>query len=345
LSRKVIFTTPDLPTFVQQDIELLKENLIVVVDVFPWNQKWLYPYLFFRQFLRIIYHIGNSDALLCSFGGYWCVLPTILGWFFRKPVYIILNGTDCCAANNINYGVLRKPMAKWACKFSYANASRLLPISQSLMYFDDAYATEKVGPQGVKFHLPKISTPFDIIPYGIDIDFWNYEVAENRSTQFITVIHQAQFERRDGKMLFEIFERNSSWELIVVGSIPQGVFVPKNVQVIPWMSTSELRDTFTSSSFYIQLSLFEGFGCALTEAMACGCVPIGTAVNAVPQIIGKTGIVLNKRDSSLMEQAIQKLLKEGVSNEERQRARDRIVSNYSLDRRRKSILSLLNGND
>lgn len=324
---------------------MLRAHFSVKVDMLPWTKKWLYPLLLFIQFFKLFFSASSTNAFVCSFGGYWCIVPIILGKLFSKPVYIILHGTDCCAAPKIGYGVLRKPLLKAICQFCYQNATGLIPVSDSLIISSDSYSHNFIGNQGVKTHFPDLQTQFKTIPNGIDTDFWNFDSSKTRNNQFVTVLAEGQFLRRDGELLLNLFRNNQNLKLVVVGTVPKGISVPKHVTVVDWTTTKDLRKHFQQSSYYIQLSLYEGFGCAMAEAMACGCIPIGTNVNAIPEIIGDTGLILNERNESRIAQSLAKLSSAKISTEQRLAARNRIISNYSLDLREQQLVRLIEGNE
>ena len=65
--------------------------------------------------------------------------------------------------------------------------------------------------------------------------------------------------------------------------------------------------------YYLQLSVMEGFPNALGEAMACGCVPIGSNVSGIPELIGDTGIVITKKNVVYLERSIQLLMEQDFS--------------------------------
>jgi glycosyltransferase involved in cell wall biosynthesis len=107
------------------------------------------------------------------------------------------------------------------------------------------------------------------------------------------------------------------------------------------MKPTELLDLYNSHQFYLQLSTSEGFPNALGEAMTCGCIPIGSAVGAIPEIIGDSGIVLAKKELNLLENQIFKLLNQNLaafSNE----AYQRILKLFNFEKRKKALLKVLN---
>ncbi|MBK8499433.1 MAG: glycosyltransferase [Flavobacteriales bacterium] len=76
------------------------------------------------------------------------------------------------------------------------------------------------------------------------------------------------------------------------GSLPDK---PANVIEVPFVPHHEIAALYGSATYYLQLSVSEGFGNALCEAMLCGCVPIVSDTGAMPRIIGDTGVVVKRR--------------------------------------------------
>jgi glycosyltransferase involved in cell wall biosynthesis len=91
---------------------------------------------------------------------------------------------------------------------------------------------------------------------------------------------------------------------------------------------------YAASDLMLSTSLSEGFSNVIGEAMSCGVPVVATGVGDAKQIVGDTGCIVAPRDVAGMVAAIRGLL--GESAEERarrsERARTRIIENYSLDR-------------
>jgi glycosyltransferase involved in cell wall biosynthesis len=66
------------------------------------------------------------------------------------------------------------------------------------------------------------------------------------------------------------------------------------------VANSELADIYNSYNYYILPSFFEGMPKTLLEAMACGCICIGTNVNGINEVIShnQNGILINGVDSN-----------------------------------------------
>ena len=105
------------------------------------------------------------------------------------------------------------------------------------------------------------------------------------------------------------------------------------------VKNEELIDIFSSCEFYLQLSMAEGFPNSLCEAMLCECIPIGSNVFSIPEIIGDSGFVLKNRSGDELKQILQQALN-ADKDVLKKKARLRITENYTLESRKAKLLSL-----
>ncbi len=90
----------------------------------------------------------------------------------------------------------------------------------------------------------------------------------------------------------------------------------------------------------MQLSVNEGFGCALSEAMLCGCIPIVANSGALPNVAGKSAFKVNHRTIENVKKSIEKVLnlskseKETLSND----SRKHILTNFGIEKREELFL-------
>ena len=278
---------------------------------------------------------------MCSFGGYWSILPTAFGRVFGIPSYVIVQGTDACGIPAIQYGVLRRKLAGESCRLSYCLSTGILPVGKSLVFSESSYCPELVGKQGVKHHFPNLNTPFTIIPYGFDHDFWRPDDPCRRDIDFISVMADGQFTRRDGELFLKMAGGFSDKRFVIVGDVPPDIRLPDNVKRITTISQAELKEFFQRTRFFVQLSLFEGFGCALAESMLCGCVPIVSAANEMPKIVGSAGFILENRSEEQLHDLVKKALGKENVNEFSRKARQRIIERYPIQGRQTAFNQLI----
>jgi len=341
---KVLFVCPSFQSFVKNDIQILSSDYEVIINNYQWGRKELAPWYLFQQFWAVGRSILSVDKIVVSFGGYWAFWPALLGKIFGKPTYIILHGTDCASIPELQYGSLRIPLLKWVCKKSYQYATYLLPVSESLVWHQNDYF-KKNHTQGFLHHFPELKTPYKFIPNGFDTSFWQKEVnVKKEPNSFLAVLSESQFVLKGGDLILQVAESfpDSSFYFAGLYKPAHLSHVPPNVHFLGKLDALELKNLYSKTRFYFQLSVFEGFGCALCEAMLCECIPIVSRVNILPLIISECGYILEKRDAPLLEKVIRCALKEEKYNGKA--SRKHIKELYPLEDRRDKILSaLING--
>ena len=331
---KLLFVTPSFQSFILNDLRILEEQYELVINNYNWKIKKLAPIFLFRQFFFMLTCTFRVKFIIVSFGGYWSFFPSLFGRLFRKKVFIILHGTDCASLPEVSYGSLRIPLLRYFCKKSYEMAACLLPVSESLMRTRLEFSPAIINKnQGVLSHFPNLKTPFHVIHNGIDPDFWNIASwVKRHPKQFFAVISADQFYLKGADLILEIAPYYKACTFCIGGmEMPitkKGI--PENVTFLGKLTPNQLKVWYQSSTFYFQLSLFEGFGCALVEAMLCGCIPIGSNVNHIPKIIGETGFILDRKEVNALRTIIDQCLDSTNTEKGPLRSRKRMIEKYTL---------------
>jgi glycosyltransferase involved in cell wall biosynthesis len=192
---------------------------------------------------------------------------------------------------------------------------------------------------GFKHHFPHIFTPYEVIPNGFDSTFWTIDRSEkNEKTTFIAVMSDSQFILKGGDLIVGTALRFENYLFQIAGmQKPTDLATPSNLHFLGKLVPEELRRYYQRSTYFLQLSIFEGFGCALCEAMLCGCIPIGSEVNEIPTIIGDTGYIVKSRSLDELEKVIRQATAWQYDECMATLPRKRVIKAYELEHR----LSLL----
>ncbi|MFT5253370.1 MAG: glycosyltransferase involved in cell wall biosynthesis [Flavobacteriales bacterium] len=343
---KVLFITPLLSSFIRNDIEMLTNEYDLRVNKYQWHKKYFVPFYLIHQIFYTLFHIHTTSKIVIQFGGYWSFIPVILGKLFQVKTYIVLHGTDCASIPSLNYGSLRKPILRWVIKQSLCNAFKLLPVSSSLVQTHNTFLGEtKESNQGYKTFFMSGTAPHEVIPNGVDECFWKNENVERKNQSFLTISSNTRFTLKGVDLILEIAKNLPHCNFYVAGAtMPVNVGVKlKNVLFLGHLSREQLREYYNSVEYYMQLSAYEGFGISLCEAMLCGCIPIGSSVNVIPEIIGDSGFILEKKYANELQKTLQNVI--NTSDLEKQKlsklARERVVNKYSFTRRKEALLRVL----
>ncbi len=342
----LFYSTPILTSFVRKDIAILEKEHTLQVFHFDTSKKWKTPLLFLQQLWQIVRNWRKIEVFVCKFVGYSAFLPALLGKISGKPCLLVTAGTESAYLPSIQYGDFRKPILGKFTEWSLRLATHIAPVHYSLMRCNYTYNKEKFPQQGVQFFCKNLKTPFTYIPYGFDAQKFRDFGKKRQPNSFLTIAagfeQEVVFLRKGLDLIWKMAARFPDFQFTVVG-YKAGLFhkeTPKNITIIAAIPQEKLIELLNEHEFYAQISMFEGFPNALCEAMLCGCIPIGSSVAAIPDIISDTGFILAEKNADKLAD----LLKEAAQAEKTllsQKARQRIVDNFLTERREKALLGLV----
>lgn len=334
----LIYIAPSRSSFVLLDIDNLSRQAKVTPYFFDVKHKILLPWYLTRLFLVLLFK--PKQNVLISFGGYHSFVATLVARLKGVKSYIILNGVDSANLPEYQYGYLRGGAIGWFCEKSYQWATELLPVSESLMRTTAHYGFKTPKELGLKKEFPTQEFNYQVLPNGFDLDFWK-PVSEKEVGSFLTVVGSSKRINLKGlDLILEVAPLFPECTFYVVG-LDHIENKPENVTMLGYLNPDQLRDAYSKTQFYFQLSIWEAFGCALCEAMLCGCIPIGSSANMIPEIIGETGYLLEKKDVTKLKDVIVNALAHMDKENMSKASRERIYEEYPIGKRISTLISLL----
>ena len=333
-----------LSSFIKKDLQILSEEFNVKSHDFLPKKKWQTPFSFSAQKLFLLRYIWSADLIVVQFAGYHSFLPALWAKVFGKPCLIISGGTDAHYFPKIGYGNWQKEFLSWFTKASFQWCSHIAPKHKSLMQCDYNYDKQEPAQQGIYARLPQLKVPFTEITNGYDTVKWHCTKTKKKNT-FITVSgaweYSFQQQLKGIDLILEVASMFPDCEFIILGVDNQSRIQTQSakVKILHAVKNEELIDIFSECEFYLQLSMAEGFPNSLCEAMLCECIPIGSNVFSIPEIIGDSGFVLQNRNVDELRRLIQQALN-ADKNVLKKKAQLRIAENYTLEKRKEKLLSL-----
>ena len=110
---------------------------------------------------------------------------------------------------------------------------------------------------------------------------------------------------------------------------------PPNFKLVGPHYGRDLVDLLSSVSVYVQASEWESFCCAVAEAMLCECVPVVSKNAALPEVVGGTGLYLDRLSIDELAEKIRDAFDHPDLGEI---ARKRILEKFPLSKRREELL-------
>jgi glycosyltransferase involved in cell wall biosynthesis len=75
-----------------------------------------------------------------------------------------------------------------------------------------------------------------------------------------------------------------------------------------FVDDADLPALYAAADLFAYVSLYEGFGLPLLEAMACGTPVIGSNTSSLPEVIGEVGLQVDPRDVDAIARAMQQMI-------------------------------------
>ena len=333
-------------TFVKKDIEILAAQFTVLEFDFFSQKKIGFIWSFITEALFLLKNIWSADLLLVEFASYQSFLPALFGKIFGKPCLIVVGGTEAHYFPGIGYGNWQKRGLKNFSSMSLKLCSHIAPKHKSLMFCDYNYDENEPRQQGIYARIPGLKVPYTEIPNGYDAQKWKC-VATKKKNTFITVANGWEYgfqkSLKGVDLIIQVAPSFPDCEFTILGVNDPTIFpgTPGNVKTLPAVKNDELISIFSSQEFYLQLSMAEGFPNSICEAMLCECIPIGSDVFSIPEIIGDSGFIVKKRDVDVLKKSIEQAL---ICNKPllMKKGRARIADNYTLAKRNEKLLQLCN---
>jgi len=332
---KITFVGPIISTFVKNDVTILNgEHELDVIDVNLGKGKGAAVNLI-RLHLRILSSVLSRDALFFWFADYYTLVPSIIARLMGKKVFVVAGGFDITYLPHLGIGARTRPVRWFAVKNTFRVAHHIFPVSQDTQNDLDA---------AVPDHAPST-----MIYNAVDTKTYRFD-ARARKMIALTVSQAdslPEYYRKGIDLFIECAKDLPDVEFHVVGVRGEVATKAKedaegisNLTVRPGrVPLDDVLEEFWDASVYCQLSIEERFGVSVAEAMSCGCVPVVAPVNALKEVVGDSGYIVEREDRAGIVAAIWSAL--STEDSVRKKISDE-AARFDIVERGKKLLSVVN---
>jgi len=318
---RVLFLYPVDTTFVRSDFELLRR----VADVTPYHFRGPrdYPGLFARLF--------SADTVYCWFALGFAAVAAVAGRLLGRRALVVAGGWDVVAMPEIGYGRLVSLRGRLVARIAFFFANEILAFSDW-----SAVQIRRLSP-GAKIRRVYLS---------VDAEAF-LPAQKERVVVCVANVSWENLARKGLRTFVDAASSLSDVQFFLVGQwCDDSVYelkanAPPNVTITGRLPDKDLKRLLGRAKVYCQPSYTEGFGVAIIEAMASGCIPVVTSAGAIPEVVGETGIFVDYGNPSKLAAAIQLALTSDRGNA----ARTRVIRRFPQARRLAALQSALTGFD
>lgn len=342
--QKILVIYPAKTSIVRKELLSLDKHFDITTYHFDTLKGFSLIFGLVKEFFFLLLNIKKFDKVYIFFAQYYAVFPAFLGRIFNIKVYIMVGGTDAHKFPEFNYGNFAKFSMKIATCISLKLCYKIFPKHESLIASNYTYDKIKNTKQGYAnlCNDNSLIKKSIVIENGYDTMLWENKLLAKKNI-FLTVgsgfDNYREFTLKGIDLITAIADYFPEYQFVIVGG--EGSLVKKkaaNIIFLPATSQENLHSLYNEAKFYLQLSMAEGFPNALCEAMLCECVPIGSSVFGIPDIIADTGYILPHKEIALLKSLIETAIAE---NKNGKFARERIINNFSVEKRDKHLIQAL----
>ena len=323
-TRRILFVHGSRSTFSNADLELF-QHLATVREL-----------LFKRKGLDIMRSIGASargaywaDTVISWFGASHALVPSLVGRLLGRRVILISCGYDCARVPEVDYGNMRPGYRRLLGKLIFALAHEVWAASEAARH-------DQVANVGVP------SSKIWVIPLAVPVPAASLQ-PRKRAALCVGFVDVGNVRRKGLDCFVQAAALIPDCEFWVAGRDMDGSVATLRSRASPNVHflgyVDDMRDLMARASVIVQVSAHEGFGLAVAEAMAAGCLPVTSDRGSLPELVGDCGFIVPFNNPQATADAIRQAL--CATDEDRSRARSRILDQFPPERRRRSIAARL----
>jgi glycosyltransferase involved in cell wall biosynthesis len=289
----------------------------------------------------------KADIYFIRFADWHTALLALFKKLYQKKLVIVVGGFDAFHLPEYAYGVYHRKFRGWCAKYALRNATLILPNSPCLIEYANTYASSEPIHGGIKHFVPGIKGEIKVVYNGFDTGYWSADSFIEKKNMVITVARVntiRTYYLKGVDSFIELAVRLPEYKFKIIGLQKSflkrnNIIVPDNLEIIEFIPHQELLKYYQEAKVFCLLSLTEGMSNVLCEAMLCECIAVGSNVTSIPAIIGNSGFIVNHKNIEEMKQQVEAALMSDAALGKM--AKQRILENYSLENREKSITGII----
>jgi len=246
------------------------------------------------------------DSIVIWFASFHAIPFVLLNKLFNKNLFIIAGGYDVTNCPSINYGAMRFGYRRSLGQWILSQCDKVIAVSNSNK--NEIIQNAQVSPNRIK-----------LIYNAIVLKIKKEQFDKKNQVLTVGEINEETILRKGLDRFIQVAKSFPDIQFIHIGkwtdkhgkSSKNAVnylknIAPNNVQFLGFVPRNILEKYFSESKVYLQLSRHEAFGVSVVEAMKYECIPIVTNSYALPEVVGKNGIIIKNESECIS--AIKKIL-------------------------------------
>lgn len=275
--------------------------------------------------------VRRCDAVVGWWATWQTYWPVTFARMLGKPSLVIVGGFDVANLPDIDFGYQQGGVRRRVSRAVLKRATRLLTNS----YYSQREIELNIGlpPERVPVLHHGFPDPFGELPSG----------ERKRMALCVGVVTRGNMAIKGQRPFVEAAAQLPDVEFVLAGKWGDDAIeelralAGPNVRFTGWVEHDALHELMRTAAVYVQPSRHEGFGMAVAEAMLGGCIPVVTGAGALPEVVGDAGVQVDSPSPGEVADGIRRGLELAEDRDARARARERVLEEFPLSRRRQGL--------
>lgn len=314
------------------------------IDVCNWFSYSLFKMIW--TFIPIPYSmLMKEKADVTLFFNYY-IPPGVKG----KKVVMIHDMAYLAYPETVNKKTLYmlKLNVKKACK----SADKIITIShfsknEIMKYLGVEDKKIEIMPIGVDFNIFKVYNDTEKInlikkKYGIDRDYFLYlGTLEPRKNIVRMIDAYAMLKKEIYNIPKFVIAGRKGWMYDEIFESVKKHGIEKDIIFTGYVEENEVPILMNGAKAFLFVSLYEGFGMPVLEAMACGTPVITSNVASMPEVIGNCGVLVNPMSTEEIKNGMRKIIENKIETEKMKESALERCKSFTWENTAKKVLEIL----
>ncbi len=237
--------------------------------------------------LNLFIQMRKNDLVFCWFAGLWSFFSIFFAKILKKKSIVIPGGFDVANVPEFKYGLVYSPFHRWYVKYVLNNCDLALPITNANYHETLAVAKPK---------------RCEMLYCGVELKENMKKITKKKQVLTVGIVDKSSSTRKGHFRFVETAKYLPDVPFILAGRQKDNTIgklkenAPPNVIFYDFLPDEELYNLFAESKIYLQLSYHESFGLSVVEAMSMGCTPVVSDNEALAEVVGDNGVVVDIND-------------------------------------------------
>ena len=279
-----------------------------------------------RAVVELVSAVRQHDFVFIWFASPMAAVAVAAARAMKKKSIVVAGGYDVANYAPLRHGMAHRPAQKHFARFALEHADLVLAVSE--------FNREEL----LRFAKPKRHL---LVYNAVDLPAVDLERPRKRQVVTVGAVEQIYSKLKGHDRFVDVAAKLPDVRFLIAGPIRDRTIdalrrrATPNVDFLGMVPHDRLVDLLSESAAYAQLSYYESFGVAVAEAMWCGATPVVSRQEALVEVVGSTGEIVDATDVTRVAQAIERAVDGPLPN----RAAAARAALFSRKNRRDRLLS------